>query len=1589
MSQVILPDNFSVDGLSAIDRRRLGYYYEHYVLRRSYLYGDGHFILACYAALPVVLTPDLVYKLWLNFKSYWWQGKYAVIHPVAPADLLLSPLVEEIGHELYEMPEKIREGLLLHLAEIARAPETNPRQLYSLTEISRFLHSYAHYDFTPANANDVAFREAQIWTALSYLDPGQAFGELVRKFQKANNRAERLRYSNALDKMSGRFLLEVVEKSSLIPTAHKAVTALTSVIKDVFNDQQPVKLAELQRQLQHPDVLLTDEPSVQDNVINIEVAESVTEHLGSQPQKRRQRTLRALVVGVARTNAPSKQNNTHDKESAELLAELLRNHPVNGEQEDKILLVAGNNATKQVILNAWSEVIESASEADDLLFYLAADAVADDEHCCVVCSDTVDKGDKKSLLIDEEIGRMANNKQVASITMIIQTDHAATRFWLDTSKDGNVVFAASKYDQRPMFFPANTGNGKSVCAFTYALVEALQNQNMRITNRALFIQSLYNYDKVLESNINWRARRSPVLLCNNNSYDLFFTQGNNSRVKLQTLLRDMGLYNKEITGDWDEDTAVAFRRYMRTANRLDNPTKQEYIKMLDEQKKLRFNNKPVFLLIFCDPGKGLMEMEKERGYIMDILSAPKMSDQVELMVLQDPKGDAVREHFINPEYRSRIQLVYYSGYDRNGDFLLQDGAFSLTDFTSLLDYQQNIQLFVSNTCRSEYFADYVSMLGVPQAIGVKDEITDSDGSQFGMLLFKTIISGGRLEELPELARSYASRKNGFVLYRKYPMEVLPWDFNTSPQTENAATIFVARNGFPSYDKNIIGREALLQQIDEQLSAQRPLLLSGVAGMGKTIAGIAYCKNEQYTSKYKHVIWADAREGMLDGIRRALDTIPGNENLTDFELVRLRNLPGNNLLVIDNANDLVDLTEFIRSWISHEMNTKCLVLTRCDMGMKESIKIDPLALSDAYLVFRQTYKGAFQEQDFNELFNHIDWNLLILEVLAGISNRSKSDDVVTQILLSLRSNGLGFLRDYPKNTGFELIMNSYNPYNVASEEEELLRQLSLFPAREFSRQLFFSILGEHRASHMDALSSKGWLERTEPAFQIPFIVKEICRYVLTPDMENCSQLVVRLNAMLNDMPGEYRHDLLTITASVAKEIGFSGYEKHWPEYERFRLVLAKLLLNDERYSEGIEVITRTDLLSAEHRSVDEQVEALLVAADLYYKNGDRHKNFEYLYECCDLLREQLNEDSWAVEYGLKLISIRRKIAELHHETNLGVSLNEYKNALSVAIELQEGHGNSDKVKKALAECYMDLGRITMDIDDHRGALDYFDESLSFFHEVSLMDGVRATIATLEDLIKRTRELREKNEQVGFQLEEPVASYFEADVERRINVKEGIEEAFIVDRTLVFLTRNVTEQQRHDVLNSLLLAQLAAHKQFPEITQAVEWNRSCLGVFEKLGFMVEKDAFNQFNSRQPTFEIIDAITEVWFSVYGASSVTLLKKGLAAVQSIDKKSSVARAFEKNTHSETNAAFQVCLVSGQNETVVLETGMFVLESGSQIKEMLRTRSSGDNLLLHYATSRSSINQDYYEQIRNAIKDKLQGLKGNYIAGIDVDSPS
>ncbi|WP_414579478.1 hypothetical protein [Anabaena sp. CCY 9402-a] len=118
----------------------------------------------------------ITYSLWANFLRDIY-GDFLNIPWIAVADVLLSGLCEEVGHELYEMDLAIRNLLVKHLKEDKRFGQAR------INELSDFLLDYIRQQFQ-SDDFDTEFVQSQRWIALAYTRPHEVAREIALAFSQ-------------------------------------------------------------------------------------------------------------------------------------------------------------------------------------------------------------------------------------------------------------------------------------------------------------------------------------------------------------------------------------------------------------------------------------------------------------------------------------------------------------------------------------------------------------------------------------------------------------------------------------------------------------------------------------------------------------------------------------------------------------------------------------------------------------------------------------------------------------------------------------------------------------------------------------------------------------------------------------------------------------------------------------------------------------------------------------------------------------------------------------------------------------------------------------------------------------------------------------------------------------------------------------------------------------------------------------------------------------------------------------------------------------------------------------------------------------
>lgn len=536
------------------------------------------------------------------------------------------------------------------------------------------------------------------------------------------------------------------------------------------------------------------------------------------------------------------------------------------------------------------------------------------------------------------------------------------------------------------------------------------------------------------------------------------------------------------------------------------------------------------------------------------------------------------------------------------------------------------------------------------------------------------------------------------------------------------------NAVPNYDiTNFIGRDLLLQSIHSKLEeAQSSVLVNGIGGIGKTTAALAYVNTIKYIAEYNHIAWVVKTDRLKDDIINQLSGINigfkyDHNNSTEINyrnlLDLLRQIEGNNLIVIDNANDPSEIDNIKPDL--EALRWKVLFTSRSIPNLYNIIHVNELPFDDAMRLFYKFYNRDRDDKTLQLLLKHINYHTLLIELLAKASTANKrlsisklyelimNEDIKANCLqVDIQINNCNHAKHaYDKNRLYNYIMAIFDIDSLNDIEKYILLNMSVLPSIEIKAVDLFDyiwLLKNTETFFFDALNhltTKGWLQEHDDAYRMHQLIQLVVREKLKPDVKNCLSLIRIL--------GNKAYDFAKVNPI--------GADKYLPFLESIFKQIPKE--NDEY----IRIVT---IISSIYRYMGNYKKALeheLVALDVAEKKLSQQDHyFGCIYNNIAMSYEYLSDLENSLKYGLKAINILE-----HDETDLKALARAYVNLGITYSKLNNYMKEQEYCTKAI-EIYDNLDDCDL-LDSinlhHNLAISYFNQNkyeIALKHELIALD-----------------------------------------------------------------------------------------------------------------------------------------------------------------------------------------------------------------------------------------------------------------------------
>ncbi len=290
---------------------------------------------------------------------------------------------------------------------------------------------------------------------------------------------------------------------------------------------------------------------------------------------------------------------------------------------------------------------------------------------------------------------------------------------------------------------------------------------------------------------------------------------------------------------------------------------------------------------------------------------------------------------------------------------------------------------------------------------------------------------------------------------------------------------------------VLGWNDFLKDVNSTLSEKKILSIYSEGGMGKTSFGKKYLKTFQ---KYDHIIWLNVDNSilsslLLDYVLKDNLKVTSPSNIIDLKdsyellIAELNKINGENLIIIDIQNSADELNE-IRA-LKLASNWQKLILTRSHLKTIPSLKLPTLSFQDAKQVYLNFCdRDSVQDHLFHSLFEAIDYNILVIELIAKTIQNS-FDLSLSNVLNAIKEQELD-KADLEVEIDINDASHSIKLFNYLIEKFSL----PILEEKEINYLKFLSILPSNNIGIEDIILINGLSHYDENKIHITNVVNSL-------------------------------------------------------------------------------------------------------------------------------------------------------------------------------------------------------------------------------------------------------------------------------------------------------------------------------------------------------------------------------------------------------------------------------------------------------------------------------------------------------------------
>ncbi|PYX49391.1 MAG: hypothetical protein DMG76_37420 [Acidobacteria bacterium] len=226
-----------------------------------------------------------------------------------------------------------------------------------------------------------------------------------------------------------------------------------------------------------------------------------------------------------------------------------------------------------------------------------------------------------------------------------------------------------------------------------------------------------------------------------------------------------------------------------------------------------------------------------------------------------------------------------------------------------------------------------------------------------------------------------------------------------------------------------------------------------------------------------------------------------------------------------------------------------------------------------------------------------------------------------------------------------------------------------------------------------------------------------------------------------------------------------------------------------------------------------------------------------------------------------------------------------------------------------------------------------------------------------------------------------------VETRNVFDETKNQAMVVGSDIVSFVAGLAPRVREVIVNSSLLAQLAANRRVPSREDIRAWYEVYFDTLAHLGWATQERAFSEHRETGDDFEAEQAILSVATVVLGPATTALavVASTLNAMKSMSDGPWMT-VFKRESQTAKAARFQVTVAEPKSESGSMISLMaFELDAKNTLTQVLFFKFHSTEVTLRHSSGRATVDSILLQAIRPMIAEKVSAYTRSYVEALRI----